>query len=284
LANGCPVASAGGARRLRTMTAKFGESVLILASHPDDEIVACGAAAGRARAAGTQVWVIYLTHGCLDHGTVWPWDRPHHAEKVRRRRAEAARASKALGLRPAAWCSRPARWLWRDLPAAEREVRAAIAAHEIDRLWTPAFEGGHPDHDATNALASLFVCEGLSVLEFAEYNLASGRPRSHLFPATTGAEQVITLTPVERAFKRRALGFYASERGNLRRIGVDREVFRPLPNHDYGRPPHPDKLWYSRFHWVPFRHPRVDFVRPQSVYDEIAEYIDRARGPPFWSA
>ena len=37
--------------------------VLILAPHPDDEVVACGLATIRARAAGTPVFVLYLTSG-----------------------------------------------------------------------------------------------------------------------------------------------------------------------------------------------------------------------------
>ena len=37
--------------------------ILILAPHPDDEIVACGIAALRARAAGARVFVLYLTTG-----------------------------------------------------------------------------------------------------------------------------------------------------------------------------------------------------------------------------
>ena len=48
------------------------------------------------------------------------------------------------------------------------------------------------------------------MLEFAEYNLAGGRARSHAFPAETGAEQTLALTPAEQAAKRHALALYAS--------------------------------------------------------------------------
>jgi len=258
--------------------AQFGRSILILAAHPDDEVAACAAAVGRARASGGDVWVIYLTNGCLDRETVWPWDRRRHPGMIRRRRAEAERAAAALGLECAGWGPRAARHLWRELPEAECEVRAAVQAHGIDQLWSPAYEGGNPDHDALNALASRFMDAGLSVLEFAEYNFTGGRPRSHSFPRTLGTETVIELAPDEQKSKRQALSLYASERGNLRVIGLEREVFRPLPEHDYSRAPHPNKLWYTRFQWVPFRHPRIDFVKPQAVYHEIGAYIDRSRG------
>ena len=88
-----------------------------------------------------------------------------------------------LGLTVAGRSERPARHLWRDLGEAEREARAAIAAVGADQLWTPAFEGGNPDHDAASAIASRLAGEGLSVLEFAEYNLTDGKPNPAINPA-----------------------------------------------------------------------------------------------------
>jgi hypothetical protein len=110
------------------------------------------------------------------------------------------------------------------------------------------------------------------VLEFAEYNLAGGRVRSHAFPSPNGSEEVLTLTPAEQATKRRALAAYASERGNLGYVGLEREVVRPLARYDYAGLPHAGKLWYARFQWVPFRHPMIDFTRPAEVSSALAAY------------
>ena len=237
--------------------------------------MACCAAIGRAEAAGAKVGVLFLTHGCVDAATMWPWARGRYANVVARRRAEAERACAQLGVTIAGWSDRPARRLWRDLAAAEREVRTAIAAIAADQLWVPAFEGGNPDHDGANAIASRLAAEGIRVLEFAEYNLAGGRANSHRFPAPNGSETILELTPAEQAAKRAALALYASERGNLGYVGVEREVFRPLARYDYGRPPHDGKLWYARFQWVPFRHPGVDFTRPEAVTRTISNYLGR---------
>ena len=68
-------------------------------------------------------------------------------------------------------------------------------------------------------------------------------------------EIAIAGTAAETEAKRAALAVYASERRNLRHIAADREACRPLPAHDYGRPPHAGILFRERFHWVPFRHP-----------------------------
>ncbi len=246
--------------------------------HPDDEVVGFCAAIGRARAAGAAVSVIFLTHGCIDAATMWPWARGRYAQVVARRRAEADRAAAELGIAIAGWSDRPARRLWRELAAAEAEVRAALAASAADQLWAPAYEGGNPDHDGASAIAARLAAEGLSVLEFAEYTLAGGRARSHSFPQPNGTEQTLTLDPGERARKRQALALYASEAGNLGYVGAEREVFRPLAPYDYRRPPHPGRLWYARFQWVPFRHPAVDFTPPAAVGAAISAYIASAGG------
>jgi LmbE family N-acetylglucosaminyl deacetylase len=250
----------------------FGASILVLTPHPDDEVVACAAAIGRAQAAGAKVALIFLTHGCVDAATMWPWDRGRYAEAVAVRRAEGERVAAELGVAIAGWTDRPARHLWRELPAAEAEVRAAVRAHAIDQIWTPAFEGGNPDHDGANAIAARLAAEGVSVLEFAEYNLAGGRPRSHAFPHPSGAESVLRLTGDERAAKRRLIGLYASEQANLGYVAADRETWRPLARYDYARPPHAGKLWWARFQWAPFRQPRVDYTRPDEVYAALAAY------------
>ena len=258
----------------------FGRSILILIPHPDDEVVGVCAAIGRAKAAGARVCGLYLTHGCLSRETLWPWRRSDYEALVARRRTEAEAAADLLGLEPAGWSSRPARRLWRELAAAEAEARAAIARLDVDQLWAPAFEGGNPDHDGASALAARLARDGLPVLEFAEYNLAGGRPRSHSFPTPDASETRLTLTAEERALKRRALSLYASERGNLGYVGVREERLRPLAAYDYGDPPHPGKLWYARFQWVPFSHPRVDFTRPDEVSAALVAYLEGGAPSP----
>ena len=258
------------------MTTKFGSSILILIPHADDEVVGFAAAIGRARAIGAKVSLVFLTHGCVDRESMWPWARGRYEAAVARRRAEAESSAAALGVTVAGWSQRPARHLWRELGAAEAEVRCALAETGADQVWTPAFEGGNPDHDGANAIASRLAAGGADVLEFAEYNFAGGRACLNHFPHPTGAEQAVELTSAEQAAKRAALRAYASEQGNLGYVAVEREVFRPLAAYDYGRPPHPGKLWWARFQWVPFRHPMVDFTPTGEVYAAITAYLAAA--------
>ena len=158
----------------------------------------------------------------------------------------------------------PSRALKFFLGEATAEIRAAIARCAASAVWVPAWEGGHQDHDVANFLAARLTGT-LPVTEFAEYNFAGGAVRSHSFPAAQGNEQVLRLTPDEIAAKRRLLALYRSERGNLRHIRLEIETLRPMPRHDYAAPPHPGTLFRERFHWVPLRHPQIDFESSAAI-------------------
>lgn len=256
----------------------FGQRILILIPHPDDEVVACGASIGRARADGAEIFGLFLTSGCIAQELLWPWQRKNHDLIVARRRVEAERAARLLGLKPVGFALRPTRSVIHELKDALDEIREAVVRYDIDQIWTPAYEGGHADHDAINFLASLLQKE-VPVLEFAEYNNAGGRVNPNAFPKPSSKDQMIRLTPDERMRKIEALELYASERKNLGYVGLAHESFRPLPAHDYSRPPHAGRLWYARFQWVPFRHPRIDFTKPSDVCDALLSFA-RASGLP----
>ena len=144
-----------------------------------------------------------------------------------------------------------------------------------DALWVPAFEGAHQDHDAANALAAQF-CDVLPVYEFAAYNFAGRRVRSNLFADGSAGDLSIDATAEEAALKSQALACYESERDNLRHIRATHESGRLLPRHDYGEPPHSGRLFRERFHWVPFRHPRIDFEPSAMVYAELGRWVSAA--------
>lgn len=254
----------------------LGKRILVLAPHPDDEVVACAATISRARQTGAEVFVLFLTHGCVARETMWPWRRHTYPLVIARRRAEAEDAARHLGVQIAGWSERPARHVPQDLPRVYAEIERAVAQHDIDQLWVPAYEGGNADHDAVNAVAQLFKST-LSVLEFAEYNFHGGRAHSHAFPFANGTETAILLDAVERVRKQETLWCYPSEKLNLNYVKIEQEIYRPLPDYDYAKPPHEGRLWYTRFQWVPFRHPQVDFTNPSDVAAAITAFMSRAR-------
>ncbi len=257
------------------MTAAFGRRILILVPHPDDEVVACCAAIGRAQAAGATVFASYLTHGCYDKSLAWPWQRKTHVLRLRRRHQEARQVAVKLGIQPLTWSKRPSRQLWAELPQALEEIQEALEQLEIDQVWVPAYEGGHPDHDALNALGA-YLSAMLSVIEFAEYNFMHGTVQNNRFPYPTSDTVVLDLTPDERELKQACLQLYASESRNLRHVPSLRESYRPIMAYDYRQPPHPGLLWYRRFQWVPFHHPDINRVTAAQVTNAILSFQQAA--------
>ena len=245
--------------------------ILLLAPHPDDEIAACGIAALRARNAGAELFVFYLTTGVPPHELLWPWQRRRYAARVTRRRDEAVEAAPLMGLRPAGFLEIPSRQLTAHLDVAATAVERALDETAADCVWVPAFEGAHQDHDAANAVAAR-MDDRVAVWEFAVYNLASGKVRLNRFHDARGGVIELHLNREERALKRRALALYASERSNLAHIRVAEEAYRPLPRHDYSRPPHEGTLFRERFQWVPFRHPRIDFTPSAEIYAALGRW------------
>ena len=264
------MASGGGAGRLKARRSVFGQRILVLVPHPDDEIVGAAAAIQRARARGARVHAAYLTTGVPEPAALWPWQRRKHNFMVERRWAEARAVAERLGLATALRQTLATRTLKSALAATHAALQAAIERLGIDRVWAPAYEGGHQDHDSANILASRL--EAAAIWEFSEYHFAGGRLASQSFIRRAGSERILELAPAERAAKRELLDLYASERGNLGYVGTEREAFRPLAASDYSRPPHDGRCFYQRFQWVPF-HPRVDRGRPEEVCRAAATFL-----------
>ncbi|HXP05221.1 MAG TPA: PIG-L family deacetylase [Stellaceae bacterium] len=263
----------------RTPALSPARRVLILAPHPDDEIVSCSVAALRARREGAQISAVFLTTGVPPREVLWPWQRARYEARVARRRDEAERTAALFQFGLGGFSDIPSRRLVSHLDEAAESIERAIDAVAATELWATAFEGAHQDHDAANALAASFR-DRLPVWEFAAYNYAGGKVRSNRFLDARGGVVELTASRDEARLKREALALYASERGNLRHIQVREEAYRPLPRHDYSAPPHAGTLFRERFHWVPFRHPRIDFTPSTEIYPALGRWIADKISPP----
>ncbi len=233
---------------------------VFLLAHHDDEVF-CAGHLRRALAAGGRVRLLWATAGGL--------------APARRRVAEGARALAALGL-PA---STAVDLHLRDLHAVEH---VAVIARELGRtiddacrdaddpgrhtgdtvVYVPAYEGGHPDHDAVNLAAALAAAArpGLQVVEFPLYRrgrfgIAVQQPCA---PASASGEGCVVLPlshedlTLRRALARANASQLAPSLLPLlalaRWAGRGRaEPARPLPAHDYARPPHPGRLLYELY-------------------------------------
>jgi LmbE family N-acetylglucosaminyl deacetylase len=132
-----------------------GGPILVLAPHPDDDVLGCGGLIAACAAAGAPAHVAYLTDGRRSHlgAPDWPADRLSAA-----RRKEAIDAAKLLGLAPEALTFAPNRdgALLFDARARRRTRNALselISGHRVARVFATWIRDPHPDHVATALLA-----------------------------------------------------------------------------------------------------------------------------------
>jgi LmbE family N-acetylglucosaminyl deacetylase len=130
------------------MAAMTRRSVLVVAAHPDDEVLGCGATIARERAEGSEVSILILATGATSRGTA---AAPVSREAVDRLYEECAAANAALGVRreAIAFGQFPDQRL--DVtPVAELKdrVRESIAACRPDVVFTHHPGDYNPDHRA----------------------------------------------------------------------------------------------------------------------------------------
>jgi LmbE family N-acetylglucosaminyl deacetylase len=146
----------------------FPSALVIVAPHPDDDVIGCGGAIATAAARGAAVHIVYVTDGAASH----PGSRAFPPERLRMvREAEARRASAHLARDVH---STFLHWPDGTVPCAD----ASAAAPLIARL-AGAFPAGalvlapwrrdpHPDHRAVASLVNAVTARRRDVL-LAEY-------------------------------------------------------------------------------------------------------------------
>ena len=215
-----------------------GRAMLVVA-HPDDESVGLGGHLTALR----PVAVVCVTDGA-------PRRFAHAAALAARRRDELGAALAEAGLAPDVLRllgapDQEAIFRW---PALAKALIRLIGELRPDAVFTHAYEGGHPDHDAT-ALAVHRALDELrarpALLEFACYN---ARGRLRFLPSGTRVIEA-ELDAERRSLKARLVACHASQRDVLAGFPIDVERFRLAPEYDFHAPPHPGELHYERYDW-----------------------------------
>jgi GNAT superfamily N-acetyltransferase len=200
------------------------------------------------------VWIAYLTHGSIygaDSST-----RIAESRSVLQELGLPADRVLSIGVTADIFDGR----LASRLEDAYLAVLAALDGTRLDRLWTLAWEGGHPDHDAANLIgAALARTLGCKAFEFSAYNshrLPAGLFRVMAFPERGRDTQVIPLRMSEGFAAMRRASRYRSQRRTF--LGLSpgaaleflwhrRQRLRPIPpDRDFGRRPHAGRLYYER--------------------------------------
>ncbi|MCR0983333.1 PIG-L deacetylase family protein [Roseomonas populi] len=156
------------------------------------------------------------------------------------------------------------------MPELARALAERLRQHGTQAVLTHAYEGGHPDHDATALIAAAAArLAGIgSLIEFPLYHAAEqGWALATFLP---GPEPTtLDLTPEEQARKRAMLAAFATQQATLAQFPVEQERFRPAPAHDFTAPPHPGQPLYERYGWG------LDFPRWQALATAARDSLAR---------
>lgn len=243
--------------------------VLIVAAHPDDEIVGAGARLQRLRSA----YLLHLTDGAprdgVDARAAGFNDAASYA-RARRRELERALGLVGIGTHRLYTLGLPDQTASHHLAAVARHVHDLLLSLRPEIVLTHSYEGGHPDHDAA-AFAVHAACALLEKGRKAEdggARMGSGKqsprkpfvvefPSYHAGPdgmvlgrfLDEAGSKVLVLSPAERELKRSLVECFVTQQRMLSQFPLEVEWYRPAPRYDFTTPPHSGRLWYEWFDW-----------------------------------
>jgi len=227
-------------------------SILLVAAHPDDEVIGAGAHL----AFWPDVHVVHVTDGApRNHRYACDAAFPDRAAYAATRRKEAQDALAIAGITverivDLAFVDQEATFHLREI--SER-LAALIAAKHPTVIVTHAYEGGHPDHDATcfavHAARRIVARAGTSPPKLIEMTAYFGQGRERVtgsFMPSNRTPVVADLSEADRARKRRMLLCHKSQTDLVDAFPVERECFRLAPDYDFRQPPHRGRLFYEQ--------------------------------------
>jgi LmbE family N-acetylglucosaminyl deacetylase len=229
-------------------------SALVVAAHPDDEILGAGIRLSR-RPQG-RVHILHVTDGSpQDMHEARALGIRTRQEYASIRRKELLEATGMLKI-PAGNCLQfPLRdkEAYLNLPALVVYLELVIRTLQPALVLASAYEGGHPDHDAV-AFAVSVVAKRTNSFEHWEFPLyhsgANGEMVTGRFIGDeSDSDEVVIFSAEERALKRRLLVCFRTQAEILSNFTLERECFRRAPRYDFSEPPHAGPLLYERWGW-----------------------------------
>jgi LmbE family N-acetylglucosaminyl deacetylase len=230
--------------------------IAIVAAHQDDEVIGAGAQLQRWRKAN----IIHVTDGSPLNSTN-AWDAGfvtcEEYASARQRESMAALALAGVDLmqfHPIAFPDQEASLNLRGL--TEALLRKFVELRP-EVVITHAYEGGHPDHDATAfavRAAKKILAEDYGfapeIVEMTSYfNRAGIMATGEFLPRARCKIRSFELSENEREFKRRLFACFKTQQHVLQYFPIGMERFRVAPEYDFTKPPHPGRLYYEQFDW-----------------------------------
>jgi LmbE family N-acetylglucosaminyl deacetylase len=232
----------------------MGDVCLIVAPHPDDETI--GAGIWIARRSHCAITILHTTDGSprdLTNARAAGFQTRRAYGAARRRELAAALAlvgGSRIRLRRLNYVDKES---YLHLPELVARTAAVIDELRPSIVLSPAYEGGHPDHDAAAfavAIARMRVAASFRHVEFPLYHAGpDGGMITGRFLPSENPEEVCILTPAEQATKRAMLRSFTTQQEILSHFGVEKEMLRDAPDYDFGRPPHAGRLLYEEWNF-----------------------------------
>lgn len=145
--------------------APFGESMLVVAPHQDDEVIGCGGAMALQRRAGRRVKVVVLQDGADEHAQV-----SMTREALRdRRNAESRAAAGVIDAEEPMFLG--SRHMRQDAESLAGTLRELIESSCVDSVFTPFVLDGHPDHRACNAILAMALANLDTEIRVLQYEV-----------------------------------------------------------------------------------------------------------------
>lgn len=251
----------------------FEKRILILAPHPVDELVGCATAIHRAVQDRCHVFILFLTHGMSEVNRQTYQDQKNFRQNLRLRQRIIGRIADELCVEVLNNGDLHSHQLIDNIRRPWQVINDAIEQTRPHVIWAPAYEGGHPDHDITNYLASTFRSSA-DVWEFSEYHFAGNEQHTNSFISDEGTQVFIELKPDEKKRKQELLTLYDFGHRHLLEFPCVQEVFRLLPDYDYSEPPFPNRPIYQEFNQSLCQH--LESCNPQQVSRAIMTYHEHS--------
>jgi LmbE family N-acetylglucosaminyl deacetylase len=236
--------------------------VALIAPHPDDEIIGAGWLLTSLRSP----ILIHVTDGSpRDLSDAWAAGFESRRDYAAARRIELYDALRAGGIRVG---SGGCETFALSVVDQEASFEMASLSHKLANLLnelrpqailTCAYEGGHPDHDATSFAvhaACSMMPQAPPTFEFTLYHVgretgseSEARMETGCFLPGQRQGRVLELSGRAQAVKTSMLRRFRTQIHMLANFPVEHERFRPAPAYDFSEPPHPGKLYYEYFNW-----------------------------------
>lgn len=124
--------------------------ILVVAAHPDDEVLGCGGTLSKAIAQGAQVKVMFLGEGVSSRFPIGEYDTPEFHKQTAQRQSEAETALKILGIKDVHYGKRYCtQFDTHSLLSIVKEIEEEISAFRPAMLFTHNSSEVNIDHRIT---------------------------------------------------------------------------------------------------------------------------------------